>query len=438
MKKILGLSFSAVLVAGGLVFGSAAAATATVEECVPVEGVAAWTETIPAVTNQVQHPAEYKTVTVTPEVQAKPAVYEIEYEFAHKKDPYKTKWSTNPNWNAENNENSQGWSATGNTRNGKLISEEVKYQPAVTKQELVKDAWTETVIVTPEKKIEHPAVEAVTCDDEEPPVVTPETKTLKWLLPNGGTPDNVTWPQPVFDAQTIPCGETVWVQVDVYPYTSESDKTRTDALDDDGFLLQGEDYGWAKSWTFEQYSAPDCEVPPTAANPTATVTAVCGSATVILTNPLVNDADQLTASFVVFVDGEYYAAYSAEAGGRVEETIEFGEDTGDHKVEVFQAGTSEWKLIAEGTVTSDCKVPPTTPEEPEEPTTPTTPTTPEKPVTPVVKVVSAPVAAEQLAQTGLDLPVFPIALVATVMLGGGAWLLAMGLRRRKVEVDSAE
>lgn len=59
-------------------------------------------------------------------------------------------------------------------------------------------------------------------------------------------------------------------------------------------------------------------------------------------------------------------------------------------------------------------------------------------MTPVVKVVSAPVAAEQLAQTGLDLPVFPIALVATVMLGGGAWLLAMGLRRRKVEVDSAE
>lgn len=207
MKKILGLSFSAVLVAGGLVFGLAPAASATVDECVPSPAVAAWTETTPAVTNQVQHPAEYKTVEVTPAVAYKPAVYEIEYEFAHKNDPYKTKWSTNPNWNAESNDNSKGWSATGNTRNGKLISAEVLAKPAVTKQELVKDAWVETVIVTPEKKIEHPAVEAVTCDDEEPPVVTPPaTKTLKWTLPNGGTPNNVTWPQPVFNAESIPCG----------------------------------------------------------------------------------------------------------------------------------------------------------------------------------------------------------------------------------------
>ena len=432
MKKILGLSFSAVLVAGGLVFGSAAAATATVDECVPVEAVAAWTETIPAVTNQVQHPAEYKTVEVTPAVEYKSAVYEIEYEFAHKNDPYKTKWSTNPNWNAESNDNSKGWSATGNTRNGKLISAEVLAKPAVTKQELVKDAWTETVIVTPEKKIEHPAVEAVTCDDEEPPVVTPVTKTLKWTLPNGGTPDNVTWPQPVFNAETIPCGETVWVQADVYPYTSESDKARTDALDDDGVLTQGEDYGWAKSWTFENYSAPDCEVPPTAANPTAVITAVCGKADLVLTNPLVKDANQLTASFVVNVDGEFYAAYSAEAGARVEESIEFGEDTGDHLVEVFQAGTSEWKLISSATVTSDCVVPPVV-----------TPPVVEPPVVqppaakPPVAAAAVTQPTEQLAQTGLDLPIFPIALVASVMFGGGAWLLYMA-RRRKVEVDSAE
>lgn len=433
MKKILGLSFSAVLVAGGLVFGLAPAASATVDECVPSPAVAAWTETTPAVTNQVSHPAEYKTVVVTPAVEAKPAVYEIEYEFAHKKDPYKTKWSTNPNWNAESNDNSQGWHATGNTRNGKLISAEVKAQNAVTKQELVKGAWVETVIVTPEKKIEHPAVEAVTCDDEEPPVVTPPaTKTLKWTLPNGGTPNNVTWPQPVFNAESIPCGETVWVQVDVYPYTSESDKARTDALDDDGVLTKGEDYGWVKTWTFESYSAPDCEVPPTAANPTAVITAVCGKADLVLTNPLVNDADQLTASFVVNVDGKFYGAYSAEAGARVEESIEFGEDTGNHLVEVFQAGTSEWKLIQSATVTSDCVVPPVV-----------TPPVVEPPVVqpPAVKppvaaaVVSQP--TEQLAQTGLDLPIFPIALVASVMFGGGAWLLVMA-RRRKVEIDSAE
>ena len=501
--KILGMSLSAFLVASGLVFGSTAAATATVDECVPVEAVDAWTETIPAVTNLVEHPAEYKTVEVSPAVEYKPAVYELEYEFRHKFDGKKTKWSTNPNWNAESNDNSKGWYATGNTRNGKLISEEVLAKDAVTEQQLVKEAWTETVEVTPEQKIEHPAVEAVTCEDEEePPVVTPVTKTLKWTLPKGGTPENVTWPQTVFDAQTIPCGETVWVQVDVYPYTTDEDKARTDALDDDGVLTQGEDYGWAKSWTFETYTGPDChvpptpapvvftdftcdtdasiditetegvaylisidgsdpvhigdmtiplsakenvvgknimitasdtvtgetlaeypftftdpgscEVPPTAANPTATVTAICGSATLILTNPLVNDANQITASFVVNVDGEFYGAYSAQAGARVEEVIEFGEDTGTHLVEVFQAGTSEWKLIASGEVSSDCEVPPTTPEEPEEPTTPTEPeepTTPEqpKPEEPahtIIKVNATPVEAsvvtDGLAQTGSD------------------------------------
>lgn len=427
MKKILGLSFSAVLVAGGLVFGLAPAANATVNECVPSPAVAAWTETIPAVTNQVSHPAEYKTVVVTPAVEGKPAVYEIEYEFAHKKDPYKTKWSTNPNWNAESNENSQGWHATGNTRNGALISAEIKAQDAVTKQELVKEAWVETVVVTPEKKVEHAAVDAVVCEDEEPPVVTPVTKQLKWQLPETGM-----WDQTVFNPELVPCGTTVRVQVDTYPYTTDADKARTDALDDDGFLREGEDYGWAQSWYFENYTAPDCEVPPTAANPTATVTAICGSATVILTNPLVNDADQLTASFVVFVDGEYYDAYSAEAGARVEELIEFGEDTGDHKIEVFQAGTSEWKLIGSATVTSDCVVPPVV-----------TPPVVEPPVVqppaakPPVTTAAVTTSTEHLAQTGLDLPVFPIALVASVMLGGGAWLLVMA-RRRKVEIDSAE
>lgn len=447
MKKILGLSFSAVLVAGGLVFGSAAAATATVEECVPVEGVDAWTETIPAVTDVVKHDAEYETVEVSPAVEYQPAVYEIEYEFRHKHDGKKTKWSTNPNWNAENNGNSKGWYATGNTRNGKLISAEVPAKDAVTEEKLVKEAWEETIIVTPEQTINHPAVEEVTCDDEEPPVVvTPETKTIKWVLPNGGTPENVTWPQPVYTGQEVPCGETVWLQVDVYPYTTEADKARTDALDDDGVLTNGEDHGWVKSWTFEKLEGEACEVPPTAANPTAVITAVCGEATFILTNPLVNDADQLTASFVVMVDGEFYGAYSAEAGNRVEETIEFGEDTGDHLVEVYQAGTSEWKLIASGEVPSDCEVPPTTPEEPEEPTTPTTPEQPkpQEPVKTIVKTVttttpvSAPATTDQLAQTGLELPVFPIALVAAVMASGGAWLLVMAHRRRKVEVDSAE
>ena len=136
MRKITPLAtiflVASAVLAGG---GAAQATTSTLEECVPVEGVAAWTETIPAVTKQVLHPAEYKTVEISPAVEYKAAVYEIEYEFVHKNDPYKTKWSTNPNWNAESNDNSKGWSATGNTRNGKLISDEVLAKAAVTERE---------------------------------------------------------------------------------------------------------------------------------------------------------------------------------------------------------------------------------------------------------------------------------------------------------------
>ena len=135
---------------------------------------------------------------------------------------------------------------------------------------------------------------------------------------------------------------------------------------------------------------------------------------------------------MVNVDGKFYGAYSAEAGARVEESIEFGEDTGNHLVEVFQAGTSEWKLIQSATVTSDCVVPPVvTPPVVEPPVV--QPPAAKPPV--AAAVVSQP--TEQLAQTGLDLPIFPIALVASVMFGGGAWLLVMA-RRRKVEIDSAE
>jgi len=44
----------------------------------------------------------------------------------------------------------------------------------------------------------------------------PTTKTMQWFLPNGGTPQNVTWPQSIFTDQ---CGG--WVQVDVYPYATD-------------------------------------------------------------------------------------------------------------------------------------------------------------------------------------------------------------------------
>ena len=94
---------------------------------------------------------------------------------------------------------------------------------------------------------------------------TPVTKSMRWFLPDGGTPQNVTWPQPILAGQ---CGG--WVQVDVYPYATDDDRARTDALDDDGVLSYGEDHGWAISWSFEQ--TPACVEPEPTPDPEPTPT----------------------------------------------------------------------------------------------------------------------------------------------------------------------
>lgn len=75
----------------------------------------------------------------------------------------------------------------------------------------------------------------------------PREKTISWIIPNGGTPQNVTWPQPVASEANlalIPCGTSVWLQVDTYPYGTYEQKARTDALAADGILTYGEDHGW--------------------------------------------------------------------------------------------------------------------------------------------------------------------------------------------------
>lgn len=371
-----------------------------------------------------------------------------------------------------------------------------------------------------------PQAEAPQVAPSAPPVDNgkKETKTIKWILPNGGTSSNVTWPQPLFDATSVKCGTTVTVQVDVYPYHTKKDKERTDALDDDGVLKQGEDYGWVKSWSFETYTAPachvpptpapvvytdfvcngdasiditetagvvylytidgsapahigditipwavkenaigksiliwatdtvtgktlaewpftftdpgSCEIPPVAANPTAVVTATCGTADLILTNPLVKDANQLTASFVVNVDGKFHKAYSVEAGNRVEDAFEFAEDSGNHTIEVFQAGTSEWKLIASADVKSDCEVPPTT-----EPPVVNPPVVQPPVVNPAPVVADNKTADVQtLAQTGLEgtqLWAISAGVIAVMVLGAG-FILWSALRNRRPVVETID
>ncbi|QWY84085.1 hypothetical protein SEA_A3WALLY_278 [Microbacterium phage A3Wally] len=99
---------------------------------------------------------------------------------------------------------------------------------------------------------------------------------------------------------------------------------------------------------------PPVEVP---ANPKADITAICGAADITLTNPQKDGEANKTASFVVEVDGTFYGAYAVEPNKSETVKLTFPEDSGDHKVEVFQAGTSEWKSIAKETVKSDC-IPP--------------------------------------------------------------------------------
>lgn len=161
--------------------------------------------------------------------------------------------------------------------------------------------------------------------------------------------------------------------------------------------------------TVETVPSPDCEPvvvePPSPANPIAQIGAVCGEATVVFTNPLIKDADQLTASFVVQIDGKFHKAYAVEAGAHVSDTLTFAEDSGNHKVEVFQAGTSEWKLIAESTVKSDCEQPPVVipPTEPPVVTPPVTtpPTTTPTPLPPKEKPpVEVAEGEDFLAATG--------------------------------------
>ncbi len=106
------------------------------------------------------------------------------------------------------------------------------------------------------------------------------------------------------------------------------------------------------TWLQETDSNELCPLGP--ANPVAVIDADCGTATVALTNPGENI---LTASYVVNVDGKFYQAYAVEQGKQEVVNLTFGEDTGIHKVEVFQAETSAWKSIAKADVKSDC-IPP--------------------------------------------------------------------------------
>ena len=80
---------------------------------------------------------------------------------------------------------------------------------------------------------------------------TEQTVEVAWLLPNGGTATNVTWPQS--DVPIPECGIGTW-QVDTYTVEDAAE------LRADGILTKGEDYGKVISWHF--VTPPPCPQPP--------------------------------------------------------------------------------------------------------------------------------------------------------------------------------
>ena len=112
-----------------IVVGSTSAQAAEGDE-LPCVAAAAYDETV---VDQVAHD---ETVVDTEAYDVKvidtpgqaavpgiPAVYEIEYKFVHfADDELQTHWDTNQNWNANDNENSDGWVSTDETRDGDLIT----------------------------------------------------------------------------------------------------------------------------------------------------------------------------------------------------------------------------------------------------------------------------------------------------------------------------
>ena len=202
---------STILVAAALLVAPTAAGAT---ECVPSEAYTIEHEAVyETVVDVPEHTIEHEAVTeqrlvtaeqtivhpevteqqlVSAEVPYQAAVYETEYEFRHKLLFWKTNWSTNPNWNAEDNDHSLGWYATGETRQGALISAEVPYQaavyitvvvtaawteviPAVYETVIITEAWTETVPATYKDVLVTEAwteyIDAVECPVDEEPVV---------------------------------------------------------------------------------------------------------------------------------------------------------------------------------------------------------------------------------------------------------------------------
>ncbi|QKN87742.1 hypothetical protein IXEL_42 [Microbacterium phage Ixel] len=166
IRKITGGVVAALLAVGGLAL-TAAPASAT-EVCVPSAAVPAWTEVVP----DIEHPAVYETVVVTPAVEASTKWW----NFSPNKDQGPLEGApTFPEdergtWQGPHTEGGPGQDQTGVYQQGNghgswFYRENTPATPEVTEERLVTEAYTEVV-----PDIEHPAIPEVTCPgNEEPP-----------------------------------------------------------------------------------------------------------------------------------------------------------------------------------------------------------------------------------------------------------------------------
>jgi len=180
-----------------------------------------------------------------------------------------------------------------------------------------------------------------------------------------------------------------------------------------------------------------CDLPIVPASHSVTGEATCGAADITLSNEQGEYEQALTASFVIWVDGDFHSAPAVMGGESKTVSLAFDEDSGDHQIIVRSGPAQGDEVLLTLDVTSDCEtnVPPT--EEPEEPTTPTTPEEPkvDEPAaqTPVTARLVTTSTDDTLAQTGADPAVTVWGLTAGALaVALGALSVVFGLRRRQM------
>jgi len=223
MRKVISGAIAALLVAGGVALAAPAAnATGGTEQCVPSEAIPAWTE----VTPDIEHPAVYETVEVTPAVEGSPAIwanFSPNDQHATFVGPPTYPTDERGTWHDHGTlppgqAGEDGVYANGNPDKGGnwfYRQAAVEAQPAVTEERLVTEAYTEDV-----PDIEHPAVPAVTCE-EPPPAVTAEQCYSVAVGPHSTNLDPNGW---TF-TETRATGHNDYVEGGLHVYTEGATST---------------------------------------------------------------------------------------------------------------------------------------------------------------------------------------------------------------------